>query len=358
MSKKAFPTYEEILRNLSEAFGPSGHEEDVRAYISDLVKHMVDEIQEDAVGNLIVLKQGKSKKKLMLDAHTDEIGVMVRFIDENGFLRFAKLGGWDDRLFPAHRVKLRSRSGKFYHGVIGMSPPHVLTEEQRGKVIKAEDYFIDIGAASAEDAASIGAAVGDVGVIAYPFVEFAPKCFVGKAFDDRAGCLLLIAALKAIHEGRVKTPLTVYGNFATSEEVGMRGAKVAAYSIDPDVAVALEGTIGADFPGVPADRRPCSQRGGPVIAVIDSSIIVPRKMSNFMLDCATRLKIPHQIKMPIYGGTDAGSIHLTRKGILSGVIAVPCRYIHSPNTTLYWPDLEHSIKLVEEVVRRIHTLVE
>ncbi|MBI5059517.1 M42 family peptidase [candidate division KSB1 bacterium] len=358
MPKQHFPTAQELLRNLSEAFGPSGHEDDVRAYIIEQIKPLVDEFHVDAIGNLIAVKQGSSPRKLMLDAHTDEIGVMVRYIDEHGFLRFAKIGGWDDRIFPAHRVKLKGRDGGFYHGVIGMAPPHVLSDDSKQKTIKAEDYFIDIGATSAAEAAALGARVGDPGVIEYPYFEFAPNHVMGKAFDDRAGCALLILLLQALAEGRVQTTLTLYASFATSEEVGLRGARVAAYTIDPELAIALEGTIGSDFPGVPAEKRPCAARNGPVISVIDNSIIVPRKMSDFQMACAERAKVPYQVKMPIYGGTNAGSIHLSRAGVLTGVLAVPCRYIHSPNTTLYWPDFEHSLALLEEMVRSAHTLLE
>jgi len=357
MARKAFPKTQELLRDLCDAFGPSGHEDDVRALIIDLIRPLVDDMHVDSLGNLIALRKGRSPKKLMLDAHTDEVGVMVRFVDENGFIRFAKIGGWDDRVFAGHRVKFRSQDGGFYYGVVGMTPPHVLTEEQRGKAIKAEDYFVDIGALSADDAKTRGVRVGDVGVLDYPTFEFAPSHWMGKAFDDRVGCLLVIRALKALADGRVKTPLTVYTSFATSEELGLRGARVAAFGIDPDVALALEGTIGSDFPGVPAERRPCSQRKGPVITVVDSTIMVPRRMSDFLSDCAKRAKVDHQVKMPIYGGTDAGAIHQTRAGVLSGVIAVPCRYIHAPNGTLYWPDYEASEKLLLEAVRRIHTLV-
>lgn len=357
MAVKAFPAPQDMFRELSEAFGPSGFEDDVRDYITTLIRPLVDDLYVDVSGNLIALRKGQSKKKLMLDAHTDEVGVMVRYIDENGFLKFAKLGGWDDRLFPGHRVKLRSRSGEFYHGVIGMAPPHVLTDELRSKAVKAEDYFIDVGAESADDAAARGIRVGDVGVLDYPTHEFTPGNWMGKAFDDRVGCLLLIRALKALADGKLKTPLTVYANFATSEELGLRGARVAAFGIDPDVALALEGTIGADFPGIPADRRPCSLRKGPVISTIDASILVPRKMTEFLFDCAARAKVEYQVKMPIFGGTDAGAIHQTRAGVLCGIIAVPCRYIHSPNSTLYWRDYEQTEKLVLEAVRRIHSLV-
>ena len=282
---------------------------------------------------------------------------MSRHIDEHGFLRFAKLGGWDDRLFPGHRVKLRSRDGSYYYGVVGMAPPHVLTEEARKKVPVADDFFIDIGAVSAEDARARGAAVGDPGVLEYPFMEFAPQHYMGKAFDDRVGCALLVCLLKQIADGKVSTPLEIHANFATSEELGLRGAHVAAFGIEPEVAIALEGTIGSDFPGVPADRCVCSQRQGPVISVIDNSMVVRRKMSDLMFSAAKERDILHQVKMPIFGGTDAGAISQTRAGVLAGVIAVPCRYIHSPNSTLYWPDFEATLTLASEVVRRVHTLL-
>jgi endoglucanase len=358
MAKKTFPSSQELLRELCNAFGPPGHEDDVRNYIADLIKPFVDDMHTDALGNLIAVRKGKSAKRLMLDAHMDEVGIMVRYIDDHGFLKFAKLGGWDDRLFAGQRVKLRTREGKFYQGIIGMAPPHVLTDDMKNKTIKAEDYFIDVGAQSAVEAEKRGIRVGDAGVIDSKLEEFAPDHWIGKAFDDRAGCYLQIQALRALAEGTVKTPLTVCANFATSEELGMRGAHVAAFGIDPDIALALEGTIGADFPGVAPDRRPCSLRKGPVISMIDNSTLVSRRMWEYLFDCAKKVKVEYQIKMPIYGGTDAGAIQSTRAGVMSGIISVPCRYIHGPNGAMYWPDLENSEKLVMEALRRIHTLVE
>jgi endoglucanase len=239
-----------------------------------------------------------------------------------------------------------------------MAPPHVLTDDMKNKTIKAEDYFVDVGAQSAAEAEQRGIRVGDVGVLDSTFELFAPDHYIGKAFDDRAGCYLLIQTLKALADGRIKTPLTVCANFATSEELGMRGAHVAAFGIDPDIALALEGTIGSDFPGVAPDRRPCSLRKGPVISMIDNSTLVSRTMSTFLFDCAKRAKVDYQIKMPIYGGTDAGAIQSTRAGVMTGIISVPARYIHGPNGALYWPDLEKSERLVLEAVSRIHTLVE
>src|SRR3989339_177769 len=240
MSKAKFPEPKAILKDLSDAFGPSGHEDDVRDYITDLIKPLVNDIRTDALGNLIAHRKGKSGKKLMLDAHTDEVGIIVRYISKEGFLKFAPLGGWDNRLFAGQRVQFRSRSGADYYGVIGMAPPHVLEGDQKDKSIKTEDYFVDIGAASIEEVEARGVKVGDPGVLESHFTELAPDVFMGKAFDDRVGCLTLISILKALEEGEISTDMEVYANFATSEELGLRGAGPAAFGIDPDVALALE----------------------------------------------------------------------------------------------------------------------
>ncbi|MCB9366796.1 MAG: M42 family metallopeptidase [Calditrichaeota bacterium] len=348
--------YVSLLEKLSNAFGPSNFEDDVREIISEVIRPWVKELHTDSLGNLIALRPGKNGKRLMLDAHTDEIGMMVRHIDARGFLRFATIGGWDDRMFPGHRVTLKSRRGHFYYGIVGMAPPHVLSPAQKEKGIAAEDYFIDIGVNSAEEAAELGASVGDPATLAYPFRELKQDVYVGKAFDDRVGCLTLIGLLKAMHDGELKTDMDVYANFATSEEIGLRGAGPAAFGIDPHVAIAFEGTIGSDFPGVPEEKRPCAQRKGPVITIADKSVMVPRRMVDLMTNCAQELGVPYQYKMPVYGGTNAGSIHQARAGILAGCIATPCRYIHSPNTTLYWPDFENTLTLAKRVVERIHEI--
>ncbi|MBK6766002.1 MAG: M42 family metallopeptidase [bacterium] len=348
--------YVSLLERLSNAFGPSNYEDDVRTLIAETIKPWVKDIRQDALGNLIAFRPGTNGKRLMLDAHTDEIGIMVRHIDSRGFLRFATIGGWDDRMFPGHRVTFKSRDGRFYHGVIGMTPPHVLPPAQREKAIAAEDYFVDLGAETADEAAALGASVGDPGTLSYPFMKLKDDVYLGKAFDDRVGCLTVISLLKALAEGDITTDMDVYANFATSEEVGLRGAGPAAFGIDPHVAIAFEGTIGSDFPGVPEEKRPCAQRKGPVITIADKSVLVPRRMIDLMTDCARETGVPYQYKMPIYGGTNAGSIHMSRAGILAGCIATPCRYIHSPNTTLYWPDFENTLTLAKRVVSRAHEL--
>lgn len=337
-----------LLERLSTAFGVSGFEDDVREVIHQLVKSLVDEVRIDALGNLIATRQGKSDFTLMLDAHMDEVGLIISYIEEKGFLRFTTLGGWDVRILPAQVVKVRTRTGKLVTGVIGSLPPHVLKPEEREKPFKLEDLFIDVGASSAEEIQKMGMRIGDPAVPYYPFEQLSDNLLGGKAFDDRAGCAVAIRTLQELQKESLD--LTLVCNFAIGEETGLRGARAAAYSIKPNVALALEGTIGADVPGVAPARQPTGLGKGPAITIADSSIIVSRKVVEALESVAEKLNIPYQYKLPVYGGTDAGAIHTTRGGILSGVLSVPCRYIHSQFSLLRLDDFEKTVQLTERFV--------
>ena len=347
----------ERLQRYSDAFGPAGFEDEIANEITKDVKPLVDDIIRDPIGNLIAIKRGKSKKTVMLDAHMDEVGVMVRHIEDNGFIRFAKIGGWDDRIFPGLPVMLRTRKmGHNIHGVIGMLPPHLTKPEDRKKELSSDDLFIDVGASSKHMADEWGLRIGDPGVLHIPFRQIGNGVVAGKAFDDRAGCVAAVFVLEALQKETL--PLTLAVNFAIGEELGLRGAKVAAYRIDPVVGLALEGTVASDFPGVPSGIPPVKFGGGPAITIADNSVIVAPKVLRFLEDLADKCKIPYQYKMPMVGGSDAGAIHLTRGGIPCGVMAVPCRYIHSPQTLMKIDDLEYMIALTTEVMRNIHKIVE
>jgi len=333
----------DILRELSDAFGVSGFEDEVRGKIKGLIADAVDEITADPLGNLLATRRGSGKQVLMIDAHMDEVGFIVKWIDEKGYLRFAPLGGWDERIIPGHRVEILTRSGKKRYGVIGTAPPHILTEEERKKPIPLEKMFIDVGATSRQEVRDLGIKIGDPLTIHYPFMELPGGYVTGKAFDDRAGCT---AAIQIAHRlAGVELPYTVVFAFTFGEEVGLRGARTAAFRIEPDMAIALEGTIGADMPGVPEESQPVRLGRGPAISVADRSIIVSRAIVEG-LERAAEEAIPYQYKLPTYGGTDAGAIHLTRGGIPAGVVSVPCRYIHSPISTLRLNDLENTVRLM------------
>ncbi|MCD5408091.1 M42 family metallopeptidase [Candidatus Bipolaricaulota bacterium] len=341
------------LQRLSDAFGVAGFEDEVREVIRDMVAPYVDSCEVDPLGNLICTRG--TGEAVMLDAHMDEVGFMVRWIEEDGFLRLSPLGGWDERIIPGHRVTIRTRSGEKRLGVIGAAPPHILKEEERKRVIPLEDLFVDVGAGSRTEAEELGIHLGDPATIHYPFREIRAGYVTGKAFDDRAGCLAAIEALRLLSGEELPYRLVV--NFAVCEEEGLRGAKAAAYRIAPRLALALEGTIGADFPGVPQAKQPVRLGQGPAITLADRSIIVSPRLVRFLEETAEREGIPYQYKLPAYGGTDAGAIHLERGGILAGVLSVPCRYIHSPVSTLFLSDLEATIELVVAFLRRAGELL-
>jgi tetrahedral aminopeptidase len=345
-----FMDHLELLKDLSDQFGVSGFEGEVREWICKNIRQFVDEMETDVLGNLIARINPGRDFVLMLDAHMDEIGIMISYVEESGFLRFAAIGGWDPRVFPAQQVEIRSRDGKMHRGVIGASPPHIQTAEEQKQILKAEDLFVDVGVRCREEVVSLGIGPGSPGNIRYPFQFFGKNRAMGKALDDRAGCAVLMRCLEYFCRNR--PDFTLVANFSVCEEVGLRGAKTAAYQIKPDVAIVIEGTVGADTPGIPGHRCPARLGLGPALSVADKSIIVKPSVVSFIEEIAERMKIPWQHKVPLAGGTDAGEIHIAGKGVLTGIISVPCRYIHSPSSVVDLGDVEHTLSLVLEVARR------
>ncbi len=341
------------LQALSDAFGVAGFEDEVRSVIEEMVSPLVDECQVDPLGNLICIRgEGPT---VMLDAHMDEVGFLVRWIESDGFVRLSPLGGWDERLLPGHRVTFLTRERKRLHGVLGASPPHLLSPEERKKAVPLEDLAVDVGAQDRQEAERWGLKVGTPAAIHYPFRALQGECVTGKAFDDRAGCVVAIEALSRLQKERL--PYTLAVNFAVCEEAGLRGARTAAWQVAPKLALALEGTIGADVPGVPEAKQPVRLGKGPALTVADRSIIVRPRMVSFLEQLAEDEGIAYQYKLPSYGGTDAGAIHLERGGVLAGVVSVPCRYIHSPVSVLRISDLESTAHLATAFLRRAGELL-
>lgn len=339
----------DLLQQLSDAFGVAGFEDEVRGQIETFISPYVDELRTDTLGNLIATRRGNSDLTLMLDAHMDEVGFMVKWIDNNGYLRFTPLGGWDERIIPGHRVEILSRSGEKHCGVIGSAPPHILTAKQRKEPIPIEKMFIDVGGGSSQEVADMGLRIGDPLTIHYPFTKLREGYVTGKAFDDRVGCVAMIQTACQLASANLNVNLVFA--FVIGEEVGLRGARTAAYQINPDLALALEGTIGADMPGIPEENQPVRLGHGPAITVADTGIIVSPKLIKALEQTAEREAIPYQYKLPTYGGTDAGAIHLTREGIMAGVLSIPCRFIHSPTSTVRLNDLENTIQLLTHFIQ-------
>ena len=337
----------EILEKLSNAHGVSGSEGSVYGIIRAELRGRVDEIHEDPMGNLIAVKKGDGFR-IMIASHMDEIGLMVNYIDEKGFIRFVTFGGWYAPTLYNQRVILHGSKGQVV-GVVGGKPPHVMDEEERKKGVKAENMFIDVGASSAKDVNRLGIEIGTPVTIDRQLADLTRKRVTGKAFDNRVGCSVLVNVLK-----KLRSPHTVYGVFTVQEEVGTKGAKTSSFSLDPDCAIALDSTFPGDHPDI--DKKDsCLEMGkGPAITVSDANgrgLIADRRMVNWLRKVADAKKIPYQLEVGHGGTTDASSIHLSRGGIPSTVISVPVRYIHSPVEVADLQDLEASAKLLLEALK-------
>ena len=333
-----------ILKELSEAFGVSGNEDDVRAIVLDAVREHVDEVKVDALGNVLAFKRGTGRQRMrvMLAAHMDEVGLMVVGHDNDGFLRVRSVGGIDPRLLPGTLLQVGSER---ISGVIGVKPIHLL-KDNGDKVAKLEDLVVDVGAKSKDEARKL-APLGTYATFATRFRELGPTVR-GKAFDDRAGCAVLVELLRG-----ERFRFDLHAVFTVQEEVGLRGARVAAYAIEPDCAFALEGTVADDMPK-DKDTSPTTELGqGPAITVMDRSFIADRRLVRLLTSTAEEIGIPYQIKQPGIGGTDAGAIHLTREGVPSVTVAVPCRYIHSPVALLSLDDFNNTVRLMRASLARL-----
>lgn len=340
-----------ILETLSNAAGVSGNEDAVRDLILEAIRPHVDDIVVDTIGNVIARKAPARGTKgapadaprVMVAAHMDEVGLMVTGHTGEGGIKFRIVGGVDDRVLPGARVAL-GKDG--LPGVIGLKAIHVTKGDDRSRVTPADAMVIDIGATSkgeAEGAAPLGA----YGVFATQYRRLGQRV-MGKAFDDRAGCSVLVELLQ-----KPAYPHEVYGVFTVQEEVGLRGAGVAAHRVNPTCAFVLEGTICDDLPKK-KDESPTTQLGkGPALSILDRSVIVDRALLDQVVAAAEKHGIPYQFKQPGIGGTDAGAIHLVREGVPCVPVSVPCRYIHAPVAMLDTRDYRRAVQLMEAVLREL-----
>jgi len=337
----------DVLEKLSNACGVAGREEEVRGLMKELLKPNVDEIREDKLGNVIGVKKGKKDAPtVMLAAHMDEIGLMVKNITKEGFIQFAKIGGIDDRILVTQKVLVHTDKGPIT-GIIGSKPPHILKEEEKKKVIEADALFIDVGAKNKQDAQKMGVRVGDAVSFDIKFTRVGKDSVVGKAFDDRVGCAALIEIMRKLP----KVDCTVYAVGTIQEEVGLRGATIAAFQLYPDVGIALDVTVAGDVPGVKEVEAPAKIRAGPALTVADAGLITHPKVLRLFIDSAEENKIPYQLETGLGGTTDAAKIALTKEGVPSGVISIPTRYIHSPASLLSLKDVENAVKLAVATIK-------
>lgn len=336
-----------LLEKLSNANGISGAEGAVAKIIRDEIAPYVDEIKTDRMGNLIAVKKGDDFK-IMLAAHMDEIGLMVQYIDEKGFIRFVGVGGWYNPVLVSQRVILHGEKGDI-PGVLGMKPPHVMEEADRKKPIELANLFIDVGAHSAEEVEAMGITVGTTVTIDRDYQPLAGTVVTGKALDNRVGCAMLIGALK-----EMESKHTIYAVFTVQEEVGLKGAKTAAFSLNPDVAIATDVTIPGDSPGIERRKAPVFMGEGPVVVMVSASgrgHLADPRMVDWLKKTAKKHDIKIQLEVGDGGNTDASAINFERGGIPSVPVSVPARYIHSPVEVIDLKDLQGAIELLRLAVK-------
>ncbi len=341
----------ELLRELTEAPGISGYEQEVREIIRRHLKEITT-IEQDQLGSIVCRKDGLVEKpRIMLAGHMDEIGFIVKLITEEGFIKFSTLGGWWGHVMLAQRVVIKTLKGDVV-GLIGSKPPHILSEEERKKLQEPKDMYIDIGATSLAEAKELGIRPGDPIVPICPFTILGTgKTYLAKAVDDRVGCALFIEVIKNLMQ--TEHPNTVYGVGTVQEEVGLRGARTSSWVVEPDVGITLEVGVAGDVPDVKKEDAQGRLGKGPVIVIQDGSMVPNLRLRNLFIDTAERLEIPYQFDILERGGTDSGAIHLHRRGVPNIVVAVPTRHIHSHAGIICREDFDHAVKLVTAVIKKL-----
>jgi len=343
-----------LIKKLMEAFGPSGFEKEASRVCKEYMVPYADQTMVDKVGSVVFVARGSSERpRVLLAGHVDEIGFIVSGIDEkSGFLTFNTLGGWWDQVLLGQRVVVRTSKGDF-PGLISSKPPHLLSAEERRKLVEIKDMYIDIGVTSKAEAEEVGVRIGD------PIVPWSPLSFIqgdkvamGKAFDDRIGAFVLMEAIRRIKESHMDHPNTVYGAATVQEEVGLRGAQTTAYMVEPDVGLVIEVDIAGDVPGIAPKEAPTKMGMGPSLVTFDRSMIPNQPLKEFVIETAAKAQIPLQLSQ-VSGGTDAGRIHIDRVGCPSIVMGIPTRHIHSHVGLLSLKDTENAVRLAVELIKKL-----
>ena len=342
----------ELLMKFGEAHGAPGCENSVRGIFRE---ELGSKTATDRMGNIFCEKKGHTESpRILLSGHMDEVGFAVQTILKNGFIRFVPLGGWWSHTLLAQRVRIRTQDANEILGVIGAKPPHLLGEGEREKLVKIEDMFIDVGAMDADDLRErFGIRLGDSIVPYSPFLQMHnPDYLVCKGFDNRVGMALVIQTLQSL--GEIRHPNTVWGIGTVQEEVGVRGAQTAGFSVNPDAAIVLEGAPADDLPGIPEDERQGAVGRGVQIRLMDPSAIMNQKFAQYAIAMAESLEIPHQVAVRKSGGTDARAIQLHNKGVPTIVLGVPARYIHTHNSIINLEDYLGTLRLVIAILENLN----
>ncbi len=343
----------ELLKRICETPGVSGHEKLIRRLVAAEMRGLTDTIEADAMGNVIGVKKGTGNgPKVMIAAHIDEIGFLVKYIDERGFLRLLPVGGWDPRAMMAQRVLVTGFAGETLRGALmpGVKPTHLLTADEAGRPLKVEDYFVDLGLPV--DVVKAKVEIGDQ-VTMDRTAEIVGENVVSKTLDDRLSVFVMLEALRKLAD--TPTVADIYAVATTQEEVGLRGATTAAYSIQPDIGIALDVTLAVDYPGSVDAERVTQLGAGAAIKIFDSSLLCHPKLVRHFRDIAEAKGIAHQLEILPRGGTDAGGIQRSRGGVPSFTLSVPTRYVHTVNETASISDIQAAIDLLAAYLQEAHT---
>lgn len=337
----------DLLNEICTTPGAPGFEQKVRALVLREIKPLVDEVEIDNMGNVYAIKRGKEQKRVMVGAHMDEIGFIVTHIDDNGFLRFHTLGGFDPKTLTAQRVIIHGK--KDVIGVMASKPIHVMSADERNKVAKLSDYFIDTGL-SAEEVKEL-VSIGDPITREREFIEMG-NCVNGKSLDNRLAVFILIETLRGL-KGK-KIPYDLYGVFTVQEEVGIRGANVSALRVNPDFGFGLDTTIAFDLPGAAKHEMITKLGEGTAIKIMDASTICDYRMVDFMKKTADKHKIKWQPEILTAGGTDtAGIQRMTEGGSIAGAVSIPTRHLHQVIEMAHKEDIQGSIDLLSACITDI-----
>ncbi len=330
----------DLIKELSLLCGTSGREDKIRDYIISKIDGKCD-YKTDALGNILVFKKGKNdaNHKVMLDAHMDEVGIIVTAVTSDGMIKFSAVGGIDEKVLLARRIIFDNG----VIGIVGIKPIHLTKGDEKSKIPSADSLYIDIGAKDKEDAMK-KIKIGDTGVFLSDFVEFGENKIKGKALDDRVGCALLIDMINSDLE------YDAYFSFSVQEEIGLRGAATAAYGTDPEFSIVLETTTAADLIDVPDHKKVCILGEGAAVSFMDRSTLYSKVLFDKAFEIAEEKNIKIQPKTVIAGGNNAGAIHKTRAGIKTLTINTPCRYLHSPSCVCDLDDIKSARALAEAML--------
>ncbi|MCD5413822.1 MAG: M42 family metallopeptidase [Clostridiales bacterium] len=334
-----------LLKKLTESFGASGDEGEVRKIIKEELNDVVDEYRVDIMGNVFATKKSKNKNAphVIICAHMDEVGLMVKGIDSDGYIKFASIGGIDPRVLVSKAIYIGKDK---ISGIIGSKAIHLQTADESSKAIPMDKLYIDIGCTNKKETEKL-VSLGDYIYFDSKYVEFGSNSIKAKALDDRVGCAIIIELLK------LELPITVTGVFTVQEEVGLRGAAVAANQVDSDLAIILEGTLCADIYDEDPHLEVTNFGAGPAISIMDRTSIYNRTLVDSLVDTAKENNIPWQYRRSGSGGNDAGRFHVAKSGTPSLSVAVPCRYIHSAVSVMNRDDFINTKKLILKYIEKI-----